>query len=115
MPRVRGEGGRFIEGGAKTVLSIKINEELRDKLRGLPNTNKYIESLLYEKMVHMQIADSDWEYHPQWDALFEIIIIAGRAIEKLAQYEERCDDADAIWEDTLKQFHDWSFVQSPFL
>lgn len=115
MKRNRNTSGQYLPGEAKELISFRVPADLKEKLSKFPNRSKYIESLLYEKMTHMQIADPEWDYHPQWESLFEIIIMAGRAIEKLAQYEEQCEDADAIWLEAIKEIGNWKEMQEEAL
>lgn len=104
MSQPRNDEGRFdsVEN-PKEVISLRVNSDLKDKLKNIPNRNQYIERLLYEKMNESIIVGADWDYEQQWSLLSDVIIQAGIGIEKLTQNETQNAEADRMLQDTLKR------------
>lgn len=114
MPQKQGKDGKFQSGDRKEHISLRLPVEVGNKLKAMPNTSKYIETVLVREMAtQMSPPNPDWDYCQEWDAILDLIILGGEYMRKIQEYENRCIPGDQVVEGLIKSVENW--VKHPTL
>lgn len=107
MPKKRGKSGRFENAIARQIVSIKVLPEIAEPLSKIPNRSKYIEAVLMERIASSLPPDPDWGYFEEWEQILDLITLAGSALIRLKENEERGtagDNAIAVLEKDVEKW-----------
>lgn len=96
MTRKRDNEGKYLASPAKAHLTLRIPQELKEKLQRLPNISQYVEQLLYNEINKHVILDDEWDYVQEMEVIFVLSIQLGRLAEKLCEHEYRNNEADEL-------------------
>lgn len=109
MKQERSQDGKFAaKPETRVTKSFRCSPYLAEKLKNLPKTNDFIESAIMQAIAAHQIPpDLTWDYYIQWEALHQLIFVAGNAIAILSQHEEQSEIADAELQVVKRKIEEW--------